>query len=145
MSESSSTPLRRLQVRSLHSHGRKQRNADRWLEAFDRSYALHTRPRRETLALMAHEGDNDGRGQVAHAPSSVNATEVRYSARWFGRRDESKDYACYRIDPVTGARTLIDTGDESATVEASRPTKTDAGGNYAARLALLGNTQADND
>jgi len=43
----------------------------------------------EVMHVMRHEGSNEGRGQVDHVTSSVNATEVRVTPRLRVRRNEA--------------------------------------------------------
>ena len=92
-------PIRRLQIRSLHGRGRKRTNADAWLTALETRYAENMSRTGQYVRAMAHEPDNDGRGQPTPAPDAVNGTEVRGSERWLGTPDPTKDYGCYTVLP----------------------------------------------
>lgn len=112
--------LRRLQVRSLHAHGRKRVNADSWLTALESRYAENMQATGQIVRAMAHESDNDGRGTVADSALGVNATEVRHSERWLGKRDESKDYGCYSIRP-DGTRVPFEPSSDDKPRQAPKP------------------------
>jgi hypothetical protein len=91
MSEHALTPVRRLWVRERFGRGRKQRNAALWLDAFELEVCKSDYRRTATLALMAHEADNDGRGTV-QTRGLVNGTETRFSERWLIPSDPTEDY-----------------------------------------------------
>ena len=55
--------------------------ARQWLRDFEQSYFRLEETRRAVEDVMRFEGDNEGRGTVDRSPSSVNATEVRVTAR----------------------------------------------------------------
>lgn len=107
MAQNTPQAIRRLQIRSLHGRGRKQANADTWLGKLETLYAENMRATGAIVAAMQHEPDNDSRGQVVNAALGVNATETRYSERWLGKADPSKDYGCYSIRP-DGTRVPFD-------------------------------------
>jgi len=116
--------------------------------------------------IMRCEPDHDGRGTVDHAPDSVNATMVRVSAPW-----TPSWIARLVIDPdvTNDPRQWIDPDsiDPDATDGAARrlayaqehnlqrtrehaervvdTASTDVAGEYFARLARFGQTQADYD
>jgi len=55
----------------------------------ERAIMNRDRATREVMHVMRHEGSNEGRGQVDHVTSSVNATEVRVTPRLRVRRNEA--------------------------------------------------------
>lgn len=99
MAQNTPQTIRRLQIRSLHGRGRKRTNADSWLTALETRYAENMRATGQIMQAMAHEPDRDSRGTVTNAALGVNATETRYSERWLGNADPTKDYGCYSIMP----------------------------------------------
>lgn len=75
-----SVSISRLQGR-LQGKGRKAINARRYLSALETAYNRRMRETGQYVRAMRHEGSNEGRGQVDHVASAINATEVRASER----------------------------------------------------------------
>ena len=55
----------------------------------ERAIMNRDRAQKEVEHVMHHEGSNEGRGQVDHVGSSVNATEVRVTSRLRVRRNDA--------------------------------------------------------
>jgi hypothetical protein len=71
---------------------RRRRKATRTLDALSLAWLRNERQSLETVRLMSHGSDNDGRSQADTDPNLVNGTEVRFSERWLMPSDPTIDY-----------------------------------------------------
>jgi len=77
---------------------------------------------RETEYAMRHEGSNEGRGQVDHVGSSVNATEVRVTPRLRVRRNDAWQDSYLELSRDTERNHAIRKGMQSECISIRVPT-----------------------